>query len=220
MNVSCPAAAVALDDSARIDHPYLTATDRCWYLAEYISGPGYKAGHINQLISNLKCAPSVVAGNLLRRRYKLRAIGAAAAAVRSAVSRSWAESATWVPIPPSYAVGHADQDDRLTQVLGIAFAAYNTDVRDLLYSAHSHLADHSRARRIDIESLYAGIMVDWAALGSGPLREHLVLFDDVLTTGKHYKCCERRLRDACPGASIGGLFVARRVLSGHGRRPP
>jgi hypothetical protein len=220
MNVSRPAAAVALDDSARIDHPYLTAADRCWYLSEYLSGPGYRGGRVNQLISNLKCTPSVVADNPQRRRHKQRAIETVAAAVHSAVSRSWAESATWIPIPPSYAAGHADHDDRLTRILRIAFATYDTDVRTLLHCVHSHAADHLTARRIDIDSLYARILVNWAALASRPLREHLVLFDDVLTTGKHYKCCERRLRDARRDASISGLFVSRRVLSGHGRRLP
>jgi hypothetical protein len=220
MKVSRLTAAAPLDDCARIDHPYLTATDRCWYLSEYVSGPGYRGGRVNQLISNLKCAPSVVADNPQRRHHKQRAIETVAAAVRGAVSRSWAESATWIPIPPSYAAGHADHDDRLTRVLRIAFAAYDTDVRTLLYCVRSHAADHLTTQRIDVDSLYACTLVNWAALTSRPLREHLVLFDDVLTTGKHYKCCERRLRDVRCNASISGLFITRRVLSGHGRRLP
>jgi len=53
-----------------------------------------------------------------------------------------------------------------------------------------------------------------------PLRERIVLFDDVLTSGKHYKCCERRLRELLADMPISGLFVARRVLPRHRGCPP
>jgi predicted amidophosphoribosyltransferase len=35
--------------------------------------------------------------------------------------------------------------------------------------------------------------------------------DDVLTSGKHYKCCERKLREHRPQASIIGVFLMRRA---------
>jgi hypothetical protein len=47
-----------------------------------------------------------------------------------------------------------------------------------------------------------------------------VLFDDLLTTGKHYKCCERRLREVVADMPVSGLFVARRVLPRRWRCPP
>jgi hypothetical protein len=40
----------------------------------------------------------------------------------------------------------------------------------------------------------------------------IILFDDVLTTGKHFKACERRLREIDPTIAIAGVFVARRAL--------
>ena len=48
----------------------------------------------------------------------------------------------------------------------------------------------------------------------------VVVVDDVLTTGKHYKCCERRLREVLADIPIGGLFVARRVLARRRCRAP
>jgi hypothetical protein len=212
--------ALTLDDRARIDHSYLTPADDCRWLAEYASGPGYRGGRVNRLICNLKCSPSIARRDPARRRHKLRAIETAATAVRAAVSRSWAQSATWIPIPPSQAPGHHDYDDRLLRILQTAFAGYDADVRVILYQSGSQPADHARERRIELGTLYESIRINWDALAARPLRQQLVLFDDVLTTGKHYKCCERRLRGALPEIAIGGLFLARRVLSGHGRRAP
>jgi predicted amidophosphoribosyltransferase len=42
-----------------------------------------------------------------------------------------------------------------------------------------------------------------------PVRPEIVLFDDVLTSGKHYKAAKTRLRGALPNHPLIGLFVAR-----------
>ena len=53
-------------------------------------------------------------------------------------------------------------------------------------------------------------------LDARPLRQGIMLFDDVLTTGKHFKSCERCLRTQVPEYfPITGLFIARRVLLGR-----
>jgi hypothetical protein len=209
-----------LDDLARTDHSFLTPADQCWYLSEYVAGPGFRAGRVNQLIANLKCSPSVAAENRPRRQHKQRAIEELAAALRHAVSRSWVERATWVPIPPSCAASDRNYDDRLVRILRGAFASYDADVRTILYQFESTAADHSSRQRVGIESLFERICINRNTLDARPLRDALILFDDVLTTGKHYKCCERRLRAMLPTIPIRGLFVARRVLSGRGRRMP
>ena len=63
--------------------------------------------------------------------------------------------------------------------------------------------------------MYEVLEIDQAALALHAVRGRgIVLFDDVLTTGKHFKCCQRRLREALGTAvPIKGVFVARRVLS-------
>ena len=211
---------IALDQLSRIDHPYLSDGDECWCLSTYISGVGYRAGAVNQLIANFKCMPSIAELDSPRARYKERAIAAVAARLRDAVSQSWVESVTWIPVPPSRVRHDLDYDDRLMRVLRQAFASYDTDLRAALYQTESLTADHAGSRRSRPDSLYACLRINWDALLGRPLRDGLVLFDDVLTTGKHYKCCQRRLHQALPDMRISGLFIARRVLSGRGRRPP
>jgi len=210
---------LALDATSLADHTHLSALDRCCCLAEYL--PGYcRAGHINQLIADLKCKPSIAAVDPRRRRYKLQAITDVAAALRAVVSRQRAESATWVPIPPSRVTGDADYDDRLLRVLAKAFIGYDLDLRLLLYQTRSVDADHTRGQRLSMDALGDIIRLDQIALRIRPPREQIVLFDDVLTSGKHYKCCARRLREFLPHIRISGLFVARRVLPRRWRSIP
>ena len=213
------AAARALDDSMRSDHAYLTETVRCWCLAEYQSGASYRVSEVNQMIINLKCRPSIALADPRRMHYKELAMDAVARGLRAALSRSSVESATWIPIPPSRPALDADHDDRLQRILTLAFRGYDLDLRRLLYQTEVTAPDHTRARRLSAESLYRIIGLDQPLLGIRPLRACVVLFDDVLTTGKHYKCCERRLRETLVGIPISGLFVARRVLPRRWRCP-
>jgi hypothetical protein len=104
------------------------------------------------------------------------------------------------------------------RILRTAFEGYDIDVRSALFQARSCCADHCRVQRLSLQVLYDGIRVNAATLSARSLRTQIVLFDDVLTTGKHYRCCERRLREAIADVPIGGLFLARRALSGRARR--
>jgi predicted amidophosphoribosyltransferase len=210
----------ALDEQGRVDHPYLCASDRCWALSEYLAGTGRRGGSINRMIVALKQSPSDAALDPIRRRRKQRAIQAAADLLRSQVCRKRAESMTWIPIPPSRATVDRNFDNRLLQVLRVAFDDYDADIRSVLSQVVSTASDHLSVRRCGVEELYRGLRVNREALYSRPLRSSLVLFDDVLTTGKHFRCCERRLHEWLPDARIDGLFIARRALSGRGRRLP
>jgi predicted amidophosphoribosyltransferase len=211
---------VALDEKMRADHCFLDDADCCLCLSDYRPGRGTAANRVNQLIANLKCPPSIASNDPRRRRYKLQAIGEVARALRAAVSQSWVERATWIPIPTSRLPPDEDYDDRLQRVLRQAFGDYALDLRALLYQSRRTAADHASARRSSFAALYGLMRLDRQLLAQAPLRDRVVLFDDVLTTGKHYKCCERRLREAQVKNPISGLFVARRILAGRRRGGP
>jgi len=203
---------LALDAQQCAEHAFLSAADRCHCLAEYLPGRGYRAGKVNQLIVNLKCPPSIAGLDARRRHYKQRAINDIAAVLRAALDRSQVERTTWIPIPTSRPECDADYDDRLPRILRAAFGHYRLDLRSALYQRQATPADHGSARRLSADALLRVIGLDRELLEREPLRERIVLFDDVLTTGKHYKCCERRLRELLAEVPISGLFVARRVL--------
>jgi hypothetical protein len=206
-----------LDAPTRVEHAFLVASDRCSYLAPYIPARGHHVGGCNQLIRNFKCEPSIARCNPQRRRHKQHAITTLAKWLRAAVTREQAELCTWVPIPPSKWRGDPDYDDRLTRTLNLAFQAYDVDVRCLLYQVENTVPDHAGPTRLSAEALYENLRLDAVALSAQPIRPRITLFDDVLTTGKHYRCCERRLGQALPGTPITGVFLTRRVIAGRWR---
>jgi hypothetical protein len=208
-----------LDAGSRLDHAFLSATDCCVFVAEFIGGRSYRAGGLNQLILNFKCRPSAARANPQRERYKRHAMTTLAHWLRLAVSRTEAEQSTWVPIPPSKSLDDPDFDDRLSQTLGLAFDSYDVDVRGLLYQARNTAPDHAADMRLSANMLFDLLHVDVAALRAQPIRERIALFDDVLTTGKHFKCCERRLKQLLPCVPIAGVFLFRRVLTRKRRGP-
>ena len=199
-----------IDETNRADHPYLRDADRCVFFAGYFAGKGYQGGGTNQLIFNFKCPLAASGGRLA---WKQRAIDAVATGLRSIVPRQAAENATWVPIPPSKQVGDPVYDDRLLRTLTAAFKGYDVDVRTLLRQVASTNPDHASGERLTPDTLYELLQVDHTALAARPFRSMVILFDDVLTTGKHFRCCERRLREVLPPRMpITGVFIARRIL--------
>lgn len=208
-----PERLTSIDETNREHHAFLEQGDRCFFFGEYFAYKGYQGGGTNQLIFNFKCKPSVAATNPGRRRYKEQAIEFVAAGLRRAMTQADAESMTWVPVPPSKVAGHADYDDRLMRTLAKAFSGYNVDVRSLLRQSMSTEADHNSGSRLTPDALHALMELDIAQLNALPVGQAIVLFDDVLTTGKHFKCCERRLREVVPAnVSVLGVFIARRIL--------
>src|SRR6185437_16567733 len=97
------------------------------------------------------------------------------------------------------------------RTLRIAFDGYASDIRLLLRQRMSTCSDHCSGHdRMSYERLFEITELDPKYLVI-PLRPIVVLFDDVLTSGKHYKVAKSRIREFFPQQPIVGVFVARRV---------
>lgn len=202
-----------IDETNRSDHPFLREEDSCLFFGDYVGGQSYRGGATNQLVFNYKCPPTTAAVNVGRRGHKERAIATVSSGLRNSMTREDAESVTWVPIPTSKVVGDPDYDDRLIRTLKTAFAGYDADIRALLRQSANTTPDHATEDRTTPEELFDVLEVDHSELIKAPLRSTVILFDDVITTGKHFKCCERRLREVVPAdILIVGIFVARRII--------
>lgn len=193
-----------IDPLSRPDHHYLEDTDQVFYLREYTSRTGYWFGETNSLISNLK-KPVSLAGTP-QWPYKQRAIETCAAELRSAVSTR--QPLTWVPVPPSKAQGDPLYDDRLSRVLRTALP--DDPVRELVVQVGStdplHGDAHPRPTPQQLAARYRATRVPEARPAT------IVVFDDVLTTGCHFKAMQLVLSRALPGATIYGVVIARRVF--------
>ncbi len=196
-----------IDDLARPDHFYLTPADDCYFLGEYTARKGYAFSATNQLVLNFKKAMDK--RHTAQWRYKEQAIGEAAVAFRTALTEDWLNVATLVPIPPSKAKHNPFYDDRLVRMLHSIRGQPLLDVRELVIQRASTAAVHDREDRPSPDEIQANYSIDDALRSPAP--QVIGLFDDVLTTGAHYRAASAVLSQAFPGVRVIGLFIARRV---------
>ena len=199
-----------IDDLMRSDHVYLSEDDVCYFIGEYTARKGYAYSATNQLVLNFK--KTMDRRGLPEWHHKGRAIMVAALAFRTALEpmrREMLNKLTFVPIPPSKAKDDPLYDDRLTQMLNLIRPDPKLDVRELIVLKHSIDAFHSsdvRPGPDEIEGLYR---IDDEL--TQPEPDLIVIVDDVLTTGAHFRSAQAVLSSHFPTAKIIGLFIARRV---------
>lgn len=210
MNNVLPTRPREIDDTNRGDHSFLSPEDACYYYGEFFAGKGWSGGDTNQLIKNFKIKPTELAAKPQRQYYKNKALNEIAETLNGSISAAYVrELITFVPVPPSKTPAHPDYCDRLTRVLAQAFVGLGADIRPLVRQVADLDADHaSSGSRSTYQELLSVTEVDRDALRT-PLRQIVMLFDDVLTSGKHFKVCKQRILEAVPGARIQGLFIAR-----------
>ena len=195
-----------IDEVARSIHYHIREEDHCYYIVERTSKVGYSFSKANQLIVNLKKRPNSSPAEL---NYKARAISSCAKKLGEILKDKIKETATFVPVPPSKAVDHLEYDDRIEQVCrGIA---PGLDVRNLVVQGTSMRANHERGEddRITLQELLDHYSIDEKL--TDPPPSVLVIVDDVLTAGTHYRAMEDVLSARFPAALIVGIFIARRV---------
>jgi hypothetical protein len=196
-----------IDDLTRPDHWYLTEEDDCYFLGEYTARKGYAFSPTNQLILNFK--KSMDKRGTPQWRYKDHAINEAAAAFRAALTGDLLNVLSLVPIPPSKAKTDPLYDDRVTRMLRGIRGQPPLDVRELIVQRASTAAVHDQVQRPRPEDIEANYTIDNALRNPAPRA--IGVFDDVLTTGAHYRAACGVLRAAFPGTRVIGFFIARRV---------
>jgi hypothetical protein len=196
-----------IDALTRPAHKYIDTTDKCYYLGEYTSGAGY-ATPTNDVVINFKILPSELAKNPKRTRYKQGAITEVAQALSRSLN-NLKSGRIVVPIPTSKCPGHPEYDDRLLQALAGASCKPPLEVRELIKQRQSTHADHEAGGRQDFQDLYENCYIDERLALPAPTA--VVLFDDVLTEGKHFKVCQRLIAERFGAIPVAGFFVARRI---------
>lgn len=122
------------------DHNRLLDTDKCGFLLEWTKGQDLKTNRVSSLIANIKKKPNEVSAAELR--YKQQDIALCSTLIRDATNSDWTANGTFVPVPPSKAVGDPNYDDRMAQICrGIA---PDIDVRNLVTQSISVQATHER----------------------------------------------------------------------------
>lgn len=193
------------------DHWHLQPEDDCWYLGEYTSGKGFAFSEINQLILNFK--KSVDKQGTSEYQYKLAAIEEITQTLKDTLRPNAGEAGSvYVPIPPSKASRHPLYDDRVYEAL--QGTDLRLDIRKLIVQTESTAASHFSQARPSPSDLFRRYEIDTQL--SSPTPERIVVVDDVVTTGAHFKAAQTLLAVEFPGVPVSGLFIARRALSSEG----
>ncbi len=197
----------AIDSSVMSDHCYLTDDDTCYFFGEYTARRGYSHSYTNQLISNLK--KGVDLRGTPQYQYKLRTIRKIAEFL-NIIGNS--EDFTFIPIPSSKRKDDPLYDDRLVRILE-AYKSLNSsvDYRELVTQQETTRASHecTDGNRLTVDELEEVYAIE--DLESSALRPTLIIFDDMITTGSHFKAMQSILSQRFPDHAIIGLFISRRV---------
>lgn len=201
-----------IEPQTRALHYYLDDEDECYFLGEYTSGQGYRYSEINQLISNLKKDVEKAVTRPDEFRYKTRAIRSIATCLGTLFKRDALEHfITLVPMPPSKTKSHPAYDDRVVQICTkMTFGLNTPDVSELIECTRDREPTHRDASKPPPQELMNDYRIVCAA-GYQP-RPLIMLVDDLITTGSHFKACKNVIAKAFPDRQIVGVFIARRVF--------
>ncbi len=198
---------IKFDDETRKDHSYLRADDDCYFFIEWTAKKGYSYSDANGFMSNLKKNPSV---DRFQLKHKLTAIREAAETLAEELPEKWLKKYTFVPVPPSKSKKDDDYDDRMSEILT---KIGDVDVRELVYQLKSMDATHTlKKKRHKVSELAANYKIAEKLTKPEPTR--IVIVDDMVTAGAHYRAMCQVLRKRFPEVPISGVFLARRIFAG------
>ena len=188
-------------DHVKVSVYHLKKDDKCCFAREYISGGGYASSETNQLISNYQIPWDPQ--NKHRVRYKHEAVAKFAQELTDILEPT--DCAATIPssIPrgsPNFDLRCELLENNLRQLIpGIRI------IHPFVLDAPWHKAKEGGERNPTVlaKNLTCKVIENPPKI--------LWLIDDVITTGGHFKACQRVLKDKHPKIFIGGIFWARTV---------
>ena len=198
-----------IDESLLLEHSCIEPADRCYFVGEYASGRGFNHSEMNQVVNNFK--KPMDRKELPEWYYKEQAILKIAYWIASTTSWDKLKIGTWVPMPPSKTKSDPHYDDRLWKVLlKMKEIEDSLDIRELLLAKTSREAAHNvGAVRPRVQDHLKNFTLD--ELQKNPKPRAIILFDDIITSGAHFKAAQTIIQNEFSEVPIIGLFVARNV---------
>jgi len=196
-----------IDQLTREDHYYLSENDECYFYGDYTPRESFEYSVTNSFILNLK--KSVDRRGTPEWRYKEKAIAKASRLIREGFKDEWLELATLVPVPPSKVATNPAYDDRMIQILNNIYPNKNLDIRELVQQLIDREAMHQLEDRYTPSELISMWQINEGLAMSAPTS--IGVFDDVLTSGTHFRAIKTILQNRFPGVEVVGIFLARVV---------
>lgn len=203
---------IQIDFLTLFDHSNLDLNDDCFYFMEYPRGGiEYNRGNaVVSFIMNFK--KSVTREGFSDWKYKKYAIDEVSKRILSNIPYIFGpwDSFTLIPIPPSKKRDHPEYDDRLVKaLLNVKGVEEACQVIDLFQNINNLVPSHIAAVRPSKDEIKSNLSIDNTKIHL--LRPTILLFDDVLTNGTHFKACKELLLAINPHFRVIGIFIARTV---------
>ena len=116
----------------------------------------------------------------------------------------------FVPIPPSKIKTDPLYDDRIVQVASAFCKARKGDFREILSIKENIEPSHAGEKRPKPAEIEANLILNPELCTIK--KDIIILVDDMITSGAHFKACQRKLHEAFPMAIIKGIFITRRTF--------
>ena len=204
---------IVLDEKDIHQHSFIQKEDDIIYLGLYYSGEGYR-GEGNSLILNLK--KPVDRRESDEWQYKQDAIHFVAQKITEVMDDVSTEKGRWywIPIPPSKLEENPMFDDRIKQILELALSNcsnQNNIVANVIRQNSDREASSTSGNTRNVNELRANYtMLDIPYYN--PSIDEVIVFDDMLTTGCHFKAAQKLILDSYPNARVNGVFIVRRDI--------
>lgn len=188
-------------------HPYhLACDDVCYYARERVSRGDFKKYETNQLIANFKKSPER-RQNQFEWKHRTNAVHQFAREVALIFPADQEVCVASIPsskvrTDPRYD-SRFDDMFRVLKTLRPKLRVCEPIVRTTSIAA-VHTSDEGRPRPHEVIQT-----LEWDDDYND--LAHLVLIDDVLTTGAHFKACQQLALDHIPGLQVIGVFWAKTI---------
>lgn len=193
------------------DHWHLDIrNDKCYFILEYTARESFNYSEGNRIIANFK--KKMEKRDSPEWKYKDKAIRQCAEILRELnLIDVFSSEISFVPIPSSKTKMDPMYDDRLLKTLNLVFS--NEMIKDVVVQRNSMPCSHETAVRRDIEELLSNYDLDVDHCEG--LKDTVIVFDDVLTTGAHFIAVKKLILGHYPHKKIIGLFLARRAIKNN-----
>lgn len=86
----------------------------------------------------------------------------------------------------------------------------NVDYRDFIIQSETTEASHNASNRLSPQEILKLYSLNESLVNN--IRKNIFIFDDMLTTGSHFKAIQLLLLERFPEKKIFGIFIARRAI--------